>query len=232
MEKHKILLQVCGDDLQARSIQSYFHDTFRIPLGRIQIHPDNIADPVEKAEASLRYGDVVLGIPASPFPEFIDAFVSTAAEEISGEWRLASQRLKNEPHHLWYLLKHILASKFTYLFRGILPGYTHSLADCLTELHRETCEILAQCETIPDPSFDLARIREGAGLGFADDILDCAFAVSKIASLRSVEQANPGYLDAVKTVYAAGPTACNDLNIPLPVRQLASSLLAVNPTFL
>ncbi len=113
MEKHKILLEVCGDDLQARSIQSYFHDTFRIPLDRIQIHPDNIADPVDKAEARLRYGDVILGIPASPFPEFIDAFVSTAVEEISCELRLASQRLKNEPHHLWYLLKHILAAKFT-----------------------------------------------------------------------------------------------------------------------
>jgi hypothetical protein len=100
MEKHKILLQVCGDDLQARSIQSYFHDTFRIPLDHIQIHPDNIADPVEKAEARLRYGDVILRIPASPFPEFIDAFVSTAVEEISCEWRLASQRLKNEPNHL------------------------------------------------------------------------------------------------------------------------------------
>ena len=44
---------------------------------------------------------------------------------------------------------------------------------------------------------------------------------------------NPGYLDAVKTVYAAGPTACHDLTIPLPpVRQLASSLLAVDPSFL
>jgi len=232
MEKHKILLQACADDHLARTIQRYFHDTFKIPLDRIQIHPDNIADPMEKATARLRYGDVILGIPASPFPEFIDAFVSTAVEEISSEWRLAAQRLKNEPHHLWYLLKHILASKFTYLFRGIPPGYAQPLADCLTELHRETCEILAQCETIPDLSFDLARIREGAGLGFADDILDCAFAASKIASLRSIEQANPGYLDAVKTVFAAGPTACHDLAIPLPVRQLASSLLAVDPTFL
>jgi hypothetical protein len=42
----------------------------------------------------------------------------------------------------------------------------------------------------------------------------------------------PGYLDAVKTVYAAEPTACNDLTISLPVRQLESSLLAVAPTFL
>ena len=148
-----------------------------------------------------------------PFPEFIDAFVSTAVEEMSCEWRLKSQWLKNEPHHLWYLLKHILAAKFTYLFRGILPGYVHLLADCQNVLHRETCEILAQCETIPGLSFDLARIREGAGLGFADDILDCAFAISKIASLRSIEQANPGYLDAVNTVYAAGPTACHDLTI-------------------
>ncbi len=63
-------------------------------------------------------------------------------------------------------------------------------------------------------------------------MLDCAFAASKIASLRSIEQANTGYLDAVKTVYVAGPTASNDLTTPLPVRQLASALLAVDPTFL
>ena len=99
--------------------QSYFHDTFQIPHNKIHIHPDNISDPADKANAKLHYGDVILGIPASPFAEFIDAFVSNQVEEISAEWRLASHRLRDEPHHLWYLLKHILASKFTYLFRGI-----------------------------------------------------------------------------------------------------------------
>ena len=38
-------------------------------------------------------------------------------------------------------------------------GFAQALTECLTELHRETCEILAQCETIPDISFDLARNR-------------------------------------------------------------------------
>ena len=212
--------------------QCYFHDTFQIPRHRIHIHPDNISDPADKANAKLHYGDVILGIPASPFAEFIDAFVSNQVEEISAEWRLATQRLKDEPHHLWYLLKHILASKFTYLFRGIPPGFAQPLADCLTHLHRETCEILAQCETIPDISFDLARIREGAGLGYADDLPDSAFAASKIASLRSIEQSNPGFLDAVKAVFEKGPAACHDLAFSLPTRQLASSLLAVDPTFL
>ena len=107
-----------------------------------------------------------------------------------------------------------------------------TLADCFTQLHRETCEILAQCETIPDISFDLARIREGAGLGYADDLLDSAFAASKIASLKSIEQVNLGVLDSVKAVFKAGTTACHDLAFQLPVRQLASSLLAVDPTFL
>ena len=60
------------------------------------------------------------------------------------------------------VLKHILASKLTYLIRGIPPGFAQPLADCLTPLHRETCEILTQCETIPDISFDLVRIQEGA----------------------------------------------------------------------
>ena len=101
--------------------------------------------------------------------------------------------MKDEPHYLWCLLRHIFGSKFTYLFRGIAPEFLQPLADCLTQLHRETCEILTQSETIPDLSSDLARIKEGAGLSFADDIPDCAFAASKIACLRSIEMANPGY---------------------------------------
>ena len=81
-------------------------------------------------------------------------------------------------------------------------------------------------------SFDLARIREGAGLGYADDLLDSAFAASKIASLRSIEQCNPGFLDSVKAVFEEGIAACHDSAFSLPARQLASSLLAVDPTFL
>ncbi len=46
-----------------------------ILLHRILMQPDNIADLASKAEGQLLYGDVVLGIPASPFPEFITAFV-------------------------------------------------------------------------------------------------------------------------------------------------------------
>jgi len=131
MNKHRILLQSCLDDNRTVLLQSHFHDTFQIPRNRIYIHPDNISDPADKANAKLHYGDVILGIPASPFAEFIDAFISNQVEEISVEWRLASHRLKDEPHHLWYLLKHILASKFTYLFRGIPPGFAQPLADCL-----------------------------------------------------------------------------------------------------
>ena len=191
----------------------------------------NIADPVSKVEGRLRYGDVILGIPASPFPEFIIAFVQEEITRISTEWRLASDRLKDEPHFLWYLLKHILGSKFTYLFRGIAPEFSQPLADCLMELHRETCEILAQSETIPDLSFDLARIKEGAGLGFADDIPDCAFAASKIACLRRIETANPGYLANVENVIAHSEELLHEPDIPLPARQLAAALLAVEPSF-
>ena len=147
MTKHRILLESCLDDNRAVLLQRNFHETFKIPLNRIHIYPDNISDPSEKVSAKLHYEDIILGIPASPFGEFIDAFVVKQVEKISAEWRLASHRLKDEPHHLWYLLKHILASKFTYLFRGIPPGFSQPLADCLTHLHRETCEILAQCET-------------------------------------------------------------------------------------
>ena len=113
-------------------LQCYFHDSFQIPLNKIHIHPDNISDPSKKTGAKLHYGDIILGIPVSPFAEFNDAFVASVVEEISAEWRLALHRLKEETHNLWYLLKHILTSKFTYLFRGIPPGFVQPLADCLT----------------------------------------------------------------------------------------------------
>ena len=151
--------------------------------------------------------------------------------KIAAEWRLAFARLKGEPHHLWYMLRHILGSKFTYLFRGIAPEFTLPLVDCLTTLQRETCEILAQCASIPDLSFDLARIQEGAGLGFADDIPECAFAASKLACLRSIESANGGFVAAVKEVFAR-PELDRVTAIPLPARQLASALREVDPTFL
>jgi hypothetical protein len=218
MDKHRILLEICNTDDDARALQSTFNLKFGIPMARILIHPDNITDPVLKAAARITYGDVILGIPASPFPEFIEAFVQVEVGRIAAEWRLASSRLKGDPHHLWYLLRHILGSKFTYLFRGIAPEFAQPLVDCLTTLQRETCEILAQCETISDLSFDLARIQEGAGLGFADDIPECAFAASKLASLRSIESANSGFVTAVKNVYTH-PEVLTDEDIPLPARQ-------------
>jgi hypothetical protein len=231
MEKHRILLEVCTTDEAAIALQSRFHLKFHIPLDRILIHPDNIADQASKAAGRLLYGDVVLGIPASPFPELIAAFVAGEVSRISTEWRLAADRLKDEPHHLWYLLKHILGSKFTYLFRGIAPEFSQPLAVCLTQLHRETCEILAQSESIPDLSFDLARVREGAGLGFADDILDCAFAAFRLACLQSIEAANPGFWETVQNVVANGEELLQHPDILLPARQFAAALLAIDPAF-
>ena len=98
-------------------------------------------------------------------------------------------------------------------------------------LQRETCEILFQIETITDLSFDMARIQEGAGLGFADDVPECAFPASKLACLRSIESINEGYLSVVKDVFSY-PAGLQEPGIPLPGRQLASALLAVNSTFL
>ena len=103
---------------------------------------------------------------------------------------------------------------------------------CLSQLQRETLEILTECEAITDLSFDLARIREGVGLGFAEDIPDCAFAASQIASLRDIERANPGFLAEVKTAYAQGPGIPPDPEISTPAHQLASALLATDTTFL
>jgi hypothetical protein len=224
MTKHRILLESCLDDNRAVLL----HATFMIH-SRSRLTGSTSTRTTSRIPLKKRVLNCTMETSYSGSRRLL---VLKQVEEISAEWRLASHRLKDEPHHLWYLLKHILASKFTYLFRGIPPGFAQPLADCLTNLYRETCEILAQCETIPDISFDLARIREGAGLGYADDLLDSAFAASKIASLRSIEQVNPGYLASVKAVFEAGTAACHDLAFPLPARQLASSLLAIDPTFL
>ena len=90
MDKHRILLEVCPTDTEAQTLQTNFHQKFGIPTERILIHPDNIADPSSKAAARVTYGDVILGIPASPFPEFIAAFVQGEVAKIAAEWRLAS----------------------------------------------------------------------------------------------------------------------------------------------
>ena len=82
------------------------------------------------AAARLAYGDVILGISASPYPEYIDAYVREKVTEISAEWRIASSRLMGEPHHLWYLLKNILGTdvelqdKFIGSFKDpfLIPG--------------------------------------------------------------------------------------------------------------
>ena len=83
-------------DLAAENLQAHFHTKFGIPLQRILLHPSNIPDPVARSAARGNYGDVILGIPASPFPEFIDAFVQEEIIRISTEWRLASSLLKDE----------------------------------------------------------------------------------------------------------------------------------------
>ena len=84
MDKHRILLKTCPTmDHDAETLQAHFHVKFGIPLERILLHPRNIADPV----APCKYGDAVLGISASLFPEFIDAFVQEEITRISTEGR-------------------------------------------------------------------------------------------------------------------------------------------------
>ena len=79
--------------------------------------------------------------------------------------------------------------------------------------------------------FDLARICEGAGLGFADDIPDCALAASRLACLQSIEAANPGFSETVQNVVARGEELLQHPDILLPARQFAAALLAVDPAF-
>ena len=69
MDKHRILFETCTTYDEAQALQSEFHLKFGIPIARILIHPDNIADPASKAAARITYGDVILSIPASPFPD-------------------------------------------------------------------------------------------------------------------------------------------------------------------
>ena len=85
MDKHRILLEVCASDIAASNLQDHLHTKYKIPRNRIRIHPDNIVDPVSEAEGRLHYGDIILGIPASLFPEFIIAYVLEEITRISAE---------------------------------------------------------------------------------------------------------------------------------------------------
>jgi hypothetical protein len=104
--KHRILLEACSTDHATETLQAHFYSKFGIPLEHnILLHPSNIADTAARTAKRANYGDIILSIQASPFPEFVDAFVREEITRILTEWRLASSRLKDVPHHLWYLLR-------------------------------------------------------------------------------------------------------------------------------
>ena len=81
-----------------------------------------------------------------------------------------------------------------------------------------------------DLSFDLARIREGCGHVWAEDIADCAYAASVIASLADIESANKGFTAAVLRMLQEGHEGLHH-QLPGPVRQIAGTLLALDPAF-
>jgi hypothetical protein len=153
MNKYRILLESCQDD--DRAVQRYFHDTFQIPLARNNIHPDNISDPSEKATLRRHH-------PWDPSVSVCGIHRCVRRKRCGGDLSGMASGLASAQGGT---PSPMVPPEFTYLFRGIPPGFAQPLADCLTQLHRETCEILAQCKTVPDISFDLARIREVAGLG-------------------------------------------------------------------
>ena len=91
---------------------------------------------------------------------------------------------------------------------------------------RSAVRNLAGCN-VRASSWELRQARPWhAGLGFSEDIPECAFTVSKIASLRDIERAKPGFLAAVKAAYAQGS------GINQRVQFKPSALLARDPTFL
>ena len=185
-----------------------------IPRDRILIHPDNIVDESDPFHLRRRH-------PRNPSKSssMRSSWSRSPRLAQSGACLLATSRLKGEPHLLWYLLlKNILvASKF--LFRRVAPKHSHPLVACLSQLQREVLEIITECETITDLSFDLARIRE----------------LGRTSPRSPFESANPGFLAEVnrrRPMPKDHESCLPDPEISIPTQQLASALLATDTNFL
>ena len=113
-----------------------------IPPERIHIHPDNL--PIDQQEEARRhFGEVLIGIPVSPFPEYINAQLEIIIREIEDEvTKRLIPRLEDCPQLLHYFSKHILPHKFTHLLRGLPPEFSVQLTHCLTRLQRLILEQL------------------------------------------------------------------------------------------
>ena len=229
MAKQKIFLGHCAS-LEIAQAQKDAFVALSIPPDRIQIHPDNLpAD--QQDEARMQYGEVLIGIPVSPFSEYIQAQLDIIVRDIEDEvTKRLIPRLDDCPQLLHYFSKHILPHKFTHLLRGLPPEYSVQLTDCLTRLQRLILESLFDVPVFSDLSFDLARIREGCGHVWAEDIADCAYAASVIASLAAIEKANTGFIAEVQRMLEEGRQGLPN-QPPGPVRQFAGTLLALDPAF-
>ena len=135
MSKQKIFLGRCPTLVEAQAQKDAFV-ALSIPADRIHIHPDNLPDD-QQEEARTLFGEVLIGIPVSPFPEFINAQLDIIIREIEDEvTKRLIPRLDKWPQLLHYFSKHILPHKFTHLLRGLPPEYSVRLTDCLTRLQR------------------------------------------------------------------------------------------------
>ena len=124
----------------------------------------------------------------------------------------------------------IIPHKFTHLLRGLPPEFSVRLTDCFTRLQRTTLGALLDVAEFSDLSFDLARIREGCGHPWAEDIADCAYAASTIAAMADIERVNKGFTEAVLQMIQDGREGLDGQPLG-PVRQIAGTLLALDPEF-
>lgn len=230
MKKHKILLGRCPTEEAAIEQQRILHEKFDIPVAKIFIHPDNISDLSASVAAKSLYGDVVLGIPISPFPEFVHHQVAILTDELEAEVKTLAERLADEPQLLFYFLKHLLPHRITHFCRGLSPTFSAPLIARFTQLQRTVlCQVL-DVDSIDDSSFALARIREGTGLVWAEDVPDCAYVASMVASLPAVESSNPGFSAALLDALAGNPIDESSY-YSLALHELVNSVRSLDDSF-
>ena len=115
MAKQKIFLGRCPT-LSIAQAQKAALIALSIPADRIHIHPDNL--PLDQqVDAKRHFGEMLIGIPVSPFPEYIDAQLDAIIQDFEEEVeKRLIPRLDSRPQLLHYIFSETYYTAQIYSF--------------------------------------------------------------------------------------------------------------------
>ena len=169
------------------TLMNTFVETFGIAPSNIVSHPSDGGDPSQ-------FGDMVMGIPVG-HPTYVDHQLSSIMEHFTEEL----DRLLEipDPQLLYIFMRYVVPHKLTHLLRGLLPSQSRPLVERLEQWQRKAICHIANLPAINDNQFFLARLKQGASLGFYQDIIEPAYVSSFIAALPELQRHFPSIVEVL-----------------------------------